>query len=505
MIPPVNVKVGSRVYTTETLYITAKKPGEIDNYKFRLRPDRTTCYMGEKLYISVIWYLANGNVKGPVEFNIPLFEDSRVDVVEPPAPTDTNREYVTFVIGNQKTFAVKGSDSLAGKHYQTYSFKKILVPKKTGTISVSEATLSFFGVPGHTIKRDIWGEPVLDKIVIPSNKFSLVIKDLPETGKPQNYSGLIGDYSVRAGAAPVDVRVGDPITLTITLEGDGYLDDAKLPPLHEMPVLNKDFKIPRDIAPGRVSGNEVVFIQTLRALNENIAAIPAIEIPYFNVKTGKYDVLTTEPIPVRVQPATSELSITDMEGRDAEASSRGEIELWEEGIAHNYEGYDVVHPQAYGLGSFLRNPWILAFILFPVLTYLILVYIFRFSPLVRKDMSAVLVRKTLDTLYTTLDQGGAGVIEKEPSLKEYLSRLMKELKAYLGAKLKSKGGSLTFTDVEKPLELHGVPKDTIMELKKVFDTCEAIHYAGNVFPARDITELGSKTREVVSEIERSFT
>jgi hypothetical protein len=503
-IPPVTVQVGGSSYKTNTLYVTAKKPAEVSHYKFRLLPDRTTCYVGEKLYINVIWYWAQ-DIKGPVDFHIPLFEDTRVEVLDPPVPTDQNKEYATLVVGNQETYAVKGSAILDGKSYNTYSFKKILVPKKTGTINVNDTTLSFYGVAGDKAKRDSWGRRVLDRIVIPSNKFSLIIRDLPETGKPENFSGLIGDFSLSVRAAPVDVRVGDPITLTITLKGDGYLEDADIPPLDEMPLLNQDFRIPRDIAPGRVNGNEVIFIQTLRPLDEAVSEIPAFDIPYFDVKTGKYAVMKTEKIPLQVQPATNELSVTDMEGSDPVDTTGREIELWEEGIAHNYEGYDILRPQAYGLESFLSHPGYLFLIIFPVITYLILLYIFRFSPLVRKDTSALLVKKTLGELHTTLDKGQEGEFDKEFSRKEYLAQLMKELKAYLGAKLKTRAGALTILDIEKPMEEHGVSKETIAELKKVFETCEAIHYAGNAYPMKNITDLIAQTRNLISGIERSFS
>lgn len=502
-VPSVMIKVEGRNYMTEPIPVTVRKPEDIADYKLKVRLARTTCYIGEKVNVTVTWYIAN-QAKGPINFTVPLFDDNSFDVLPSPGPLDPDKEYITLAMGNEQVTVVEGSGTLGGRSYTTYSFKKILVPKKPGRINAPAATVSFQGVPAGRKQYDIWGRPVLSKLVIPSNTLSITIKPLPETGKPVNYSGLIGNYSISVKAAPVNVRVGDPITLTLTLKGDGYLEDAELPPLHEMPELNADFKIPRDIAPGEVAGNEVVFIQTLRAVHDSITAIPPVEIPFFNVKTGRYDVIKTKLIPISVQPATSELSVLDMEGKDSIELKR-EIEIWEEGIAHNYEGYEVLRKQSYGLGSLLSEPGFLFLVLFPIFAYLVLVYIFRFSPLVRRDMTAVLVKKTLDGLTSTLDLGIAGDIGQKLSLNDYLSKLLEELRTYLGAKLKTKAESLTFKDIEKPLQSHGISKDTIIDLKKVFETCEASHYAGDAFLKQDITELSSKTREVVTEIERSFT
>lgn len=503
VIPSVMVKAEGRNYMTEPLSVIVRKPEDVKDYKLRMSLTRTTCYIGEKVNATVTWYLAN-QANGPINFTVPLFEDSRFDILSPSHPLDPKKEHITLSMGNEQVIAVEGSGTLGGRSYTTYSFSKILVPKKPGIINVPPATVSFQGVSGGRQKRDIWGRILLSKVVIPSNTLTISIKALPETGKPVNFSGLIGNYSVSAKAAPVNVRVGDPITLTLTLKGDGYLEDAKLPPLHEMPDLTADFKIPRDIAPGEVSGNEVTFIQTLRAVHDSVTAIPPVEIPFFNVRTGKYDSAVTKSIPITVEPATSELSVLDMEGTDP-IELKSEIEIWEEGIAHNYERYEVLRNQPYGLGSLLRNPELLFLVLFPVVVYFVLLYIFRFSPFVRRDITAVLAKKSFDRLKSTLDMGIAGEIEKKFSLKDYLLRVMEELKAYLGAKLKSKAGSLTFQDMEKPLQTHSISKDTIRELKRIFEICEASHYAGGSFLAQDVTELSSRTRDVVTEIERSFT
>jgi hypothetical protein len=132
--------------------------------------------------------------------------------------------------------------------------------------------------------------------------------------------------------------------------------------------------------------------------------------------------------------------------------------------------------------------------LFPLFSYLILVYIFRFSPLVRHDKSAALVKKSLLGLKTMLEN-------KDLSL----SALLELLKTYIGAKLQSKAGSLTFSDIEGPLHQHDVSADTIKELRSVFETCEASHYAGGAFSQKDISGIRQKTLALVNEIERSYT
>ena len=504
-IPSFLIEIKGKTFQTQPFSVTVREPRETADYKLRLKLARTTCYVGEKINLTVTWYWGK-EAKGPVSFNIPILKDPMFDVISPTVTMDSSKEYVTLVVENEQISAEYGTGRLEGKTYETISFTKILVPKKTGTVTSGPALVSFQGITGYKRVRDFFNreydKAVYGNMVIPSNTLSLTIKSIPEAGKPENYTGLIGNYTVTASAAPLAVRVGDPITVTLTLKGDGYLDDAKIPPLDEMPELTEDFKIPRDIAPGEVQGDTVIFMQTFRAMNERITTIPRIEIPYFNARLGKFDCAVTEPIAIQVEPATNELTIMDVEGKDPNELKR-EIELLQEGIAYNYEGYEVLQNQAYGLESFLRNPLFILLILFPVLSYLTLLYIFRFSPLVRGDKYAALVKQALMNLKDLLETKSVGMETGDRRVSPAI--LLDGLKQYLGAKLKSNAGSLTFQDIEKPLLTHGVPGSTINELKSVFETCEASHYAGGAFLDSDITGLKQKTLGIAAEIERSYT
>jgi len=42
---------------------------------------------------------------------------------------------------------------------------------------------------------------------------------LPKAGKPDNFSGAVGSFSLSAEAAPKECMVGDPITLMMVIRG----------------------------------------------------------------------------------------------------------------------------------------------------------------------------------------------------------------------------------------------------------------------------------------------
>ncbi|NIP98723.1 MAG: protein BatD, partial [Akkermansiaceae bacterium] len=73
------------------------------------------------------------------------------------------------------------------------------------------------------------------------------------------------------------VNVGDPITLNIALSGPAFLEPVDLPPLDRQESLTRDFKVPTEIEEGSVDGNFKVFTQTVRALRDDVKAVPPIE------------------------------------------------------------------------------------------------------------------------------------------------------------------------------------------------------------------------------------
>ena len=164
---------------------------------------------------------------------------------------------------------------------------------------------------------------------------------LPEEGKPANFAGWVGRYQMETSASPTEVSVGDPITLTLSVSGSEYLDKVDLPALSKDATIDRDFKVPEEMAAGVVRGTVKEFTQTLRPKTSEVRAVPAIKLPFFNPESGRYEIAESRPIPLTVKTARI-LTSADVEGKSGETAVRkSELETWSQGIAHNYEGPEV--------------------------------------------------------------------------------------------------------------------------------------------------------------------
>ena len=178
-----------------------------------------------------------------------------------------------------------------------------IVIREPGKYNFKETRAGFKGViPGAS--ADWFGRPQLEEVLIPAENSNqtLVVKSLPKVGKPDNFSGLIGNIELLVSATPVELMAGDPISFKMVLKGlsDYSLD---LPLLTDYKEFNSNFRIPKTRSPGKIINGDKLFIQTIRPLNNDVNIIPSFSISFFNTQIEKYELYTTQEIEIKVKKA----------------------------------------------------------------------------------------------------------------------------------------------------------------------------------------------------------
>jgi hypothetical protein len=339
----------------------------------------------------------------------------------------------------------------------------------------------------------------LKKFVVPSNKLSLRVVDLPVEGKPPGFAGHVGEYRLTASAEPTEVSIGDPITLTIVLEGSDYLGGVDLPPLADQEELTAGFKIPDERADGRIDGKRKIFTQTIRAMDEGVTEIPPIKLAYFDTKTGTYEIARSNPVPISVE-ATKVVTALDAEGIVI-GPAGAPVEEWKEGIAYNYEGPAVVIPQDFGIVSALADPVRMAAFVLPPAVYFILLGAVVAVRRRRADPEARRIRGALKRLRSRLDRIAR---DGRLSYAELCGGVMEALREYLGDKLRRTGATLTAVEVESIMRNRGVSDASIESVREILGTCEAGAYAGGSTSTGDREDLIGKVREAARKLEREL-
>ncbi len=482
VIPSLDVNVAGTIFKTNPITISVKKPEETEDFKLRIRLSRDTCYTGEPVVLSVTWYL-NRDVES-FSITAPILENEAFDFDTPEAKIDPSKKYFRIPIGNGEVIAEKGKGILDGEQYVTLTFSIALIPREPGTFLIPEFIVACESGTGVRNRRDFFDDffsnsysgrwrGSLKKYVVPSNSLSLRVKELPVEGRPEGFTGQVGEIKIEAKADPSDVNVGDPITLSIILQGPDFLGRVDLPSLATQKGISEDFKIPDDRADGKIEGKKKIFTQTLRARHDGVTEIPPIRIAYFDTKKEKYMVAESDPIALNVRE-TKVITASDAEGAEAGVSG-SPLEQWKEGIAYNYEGSDLILSEEAGIETISGNFRMLMLLLLPPVFFAAVAVARNLLSRRASDPRGRKAKGALKRLHKSLSEILQG---KDISGEIFNGKAMDRYKAYLGDKLHRSGVALTAEEVDRLLSEHGIDIEVKQLVRDTMETCEHGAYAG---------------------------
>lgn len=302
-IPPIKATADGKELATPSQTFSVKPSDADELFYLSIRCEDDRLYVGQQTTLVMTIWIRAARVRGETLTIQDMFRFvDRGDWGPFPLPAPPVRQ-------EQR----KGSD---GKNHTYYGYDCVAAytPTRPGPLTLDpfEVNMRYpirfetdlFGQIGVSQSRRLRAVPRVDNVeVLP----------LPVDGRPDTFNGAIGRFNIQVRAEPTNVRVGDPIKLTIDLSGDGAVSSLGPPLLASMPALNDGFRVPREALAGEMKGGVKRFTQTIRAKRPGVTEIPPIDYPYFDTKIGQYVVARSEAIPIRVTPSDS-LESSDLVG-----------------------------------------------------------------------------------------------------------------------------------------------------------------------------------------------
>jgi hypothetical protein len=133
-----------------------------------------------------------------------------------------------------------------------------------------------------------------------SKSFGVTVQPLPP--RPNGFSGGIGNFSLAVTAAPQEVLAGDPVTVQLTVTGQGNLANLAPPVLPNQTGLKIYDAQRKTNKKEAVFGNKAVFEQIIFPLNDQVNAIGPYSLIYFDPAKGIYQTATVAALPIKVKP-----------------------------------------------------------------------------------------------------------------------------------------------------------------------------------------------------------
>jgi hypothetical protein len=191
-----------------------------------------------------------------------------------------------------------------GEKYRYVVLRKtVLYPQKSGKLAIEPLSLDI-DVQLPTNQRNMYGQVVVkegSKKVSAGSKV-ITVKALPEAGKPEDFSGAVGNFDFKVTPSKTDLKNGESLDLVVSVTGKGNMKLFSLPKpivpnaLEMYDAVHKEqVDTPLSGMVGKVSDSYTIIPQY-----KGNYPIKPLRFSYFDLGSGKYKTLSSPEIMINV-------------------------------------------------------------------------------------------------------------------------------------------------------------------------------------------------------------
>ncbi len=213
------------------------------------------------------------------------------------------------------------TEKFEGREYNVYSIRKVqLYPLLAGELDLGvaeiENNVQFIKAEYLNQRADIFDDFAnatippegieIQKVSLQSKQLSILVKPLPDAGKPAGFKGAVGKFSIEARIEKNNFTTDDDGKIAIIISGEGNLQMINAPEIFWPPGVDGfESKATDDLFNGTVpvSGRKIFeFPFTVSKPGNYI--LPALEFSYFDNHDSKYKTVLTKAIEIKVTKGT---------------------------------------------------------------------------------------------------------------------------------------------------------------------------------------------------------
>jgi hypothetical protein len=163
---------------------------------------------------------------------------------------------------------------------------------------------------GDPFWQNLFGATVPKDINVTSPAQELTVHELPAQGRPVDFHGAIGTFSIASDVSPTKADVGDPLTLRMRVMGSGNFDRVDSSMLEHLGQWKtyppkSSFNTSDPLA---FSGMKT-FEQPVIATKSGVQELPALTFSYFDPNTRRYETARSAPLSVSISPALADSQV----------------------------------------------------------------------------------------------------------------------------------------------------------------------------------------------------
>ena len=450
---PITVNVTGGGQTTQSPAGTVPQPTKLVGQDFfaEAEVDDETPYIGQQITHTLRFYSAN-------VFARPIYD----------AP-----DFAGFWNPGRSS-EEEGLANVAGRSYRVTDVKTILFPTLAGDLKIEPTNVS--------VRGGLLGTNVTD---YPTREINLNVRPLPP-GEPDTFTGAVGRFSVSAEVDSYTVDLGEPLTLALTVSGEGNMESLPAPSWPDVPgwrAFDSDAPYQLSILDGKIQGYrkfQRMFMPTISGTHE----IPPVEYAYFDPYIGEYVTLTSQPFKIEVLPdpssSESEPSVPPKEEEEAAPDIRyikpapGSLDRAEQPFTSYMLYWALWLTPVFGIGTLIA--WL-------AMT--------RRRAVPSDAGASSLARETVLAQLANIESGASAADAASAALHSYLD-----------VRLGRATGGLPTEEISSLMERRGVSSVTCDSLADLLSRITEMRFSPSA--QADYEDLGRSVEEIVRKLDREF-
>ena len=333
------------------------------------------------------------------------------------------------------------------------------------------------------------------KVTARADAIEVEVNGPPAEGRPADFTGAIGQYSLQVSAKPTQVEQGRPVTLAVSI-GGSPLEGVLGPSLIKHAELLSRFDFASEDPTGDIEGRVKVFRRAIFPKQPGEQTIPSISWSYFDPRAQEYVTLRSEPIRLQVEASEMGSSAATFADGSAEDREPGKLTVVRGGISPIYVDAPLLlvrHDFEWSLAKGLTIG------VAPPLIWLATFVGARRSRRFRKDPGLLRRKKARQAAFTRI----RSTIQREND-PQVLHDLAAAFTRYVSERFDLPPGAMTPADVRRLLSNHGAKASLINEVVEFLEGCEASRYAPGLRNGGTPSDAASRVRRWIDEVERGL-
>ncbi len=506
-IGPSTVEYQGKVYTSSPVTVevvdTATSSGsqapDISKLVFvELSTDKNEAYIYEQIVLSFRFYFQKGLPVADLDYGAPA-----------------TKNFMEEKLGDQRQY----EEIRDGIVYNVLELRTALFPMVSGELAITQARLKCnLIIQQRREQRDspfdnVFSDAFFDDFFGRGQKrypvermtgsITVKVKHLPEQGKPREFNGAVGTYNMDVSMKTQHVKVGDPITLSMSVYGEGNIQTINEPLLSL--DNEKDFKLYPAESNTQITNREElirgrkVFSKVIEPQKTDLKSIPAIVFSFFDPRAGQYRTITKEPIPIAVEAGEQEMPIQLTLSGSNIASSKQQAQILTQDILPIMTNLSSLRNQG---NRIYTNPLFMACLSIPAIAVIASFFVTRQKERLQTDIgyardkrAHAIAKKRLALAKSALSRNAS---------EEFYASLSKSMADYLADKFNISAASATGDKVGVLLKQRGVGDDIIEEIYRCLTDFDYRRFSKDGGTKEEMDHSLKLAEQLITKLERQL-